>query len=73
MKDVLDAISLVTRGIVLLDRVKEVEMVDLDLQLQQHQQVAQLSRVTHLAHVAVSTKTCCILFRLARIRKVLLM
>ena len=48
-------------------------MVELSLQLQQHQQVTQLSRVTHLVQVAVSARTGCMLFRLARIRKVLLM
>ena len=35
-------------GLSFLDRVKEVLMVELCLQIQQHQQVAQLSRVTHL-------------------------
>ena len=59
--------------IVLLDMVKEVVMVELSLQFQQHQQVTQLSRVTHLVKVAVSARTDCMLFRLARIGKVLLM
>ena len=73
-RNVLGEVSLVIGwGIVLLDKVKEVVMVDLSLQLQQHQQVAQLSRVTHLVQVAVSAKTSCMFFRLARIRMVLLM
>ena len=56
-KDVLGAVSLVTGWeIVLLDRVKEVVMVDLSLQLQEHQQVPQLRRVTHLVHVTVSVR-----------------
>lgn len=48
-------------------------MVELSLQLQQHQQFARLIRVTHLVQVAVNARTSCILFKLARIRKVLLM
>ena len=73
-RDVLGAFSLVTSwGIVLLENVKEVVMVELSLQLQQHQQVTQLSRVTHLVKVAVSARTDCMLFRIARIGKVLLM
>ena len=36
----------------LIDKVKEVEMVELSLQFQQHQQVTQLSRLTHLVQVA---------------------
>uniref|UniRef100_M1DA07 Gag-pol protein n=1 Tax=Solanum tuberosum TaxID=4113 RepID=M1DA07_SOLTU len=38
-----------------------------------HQQVARLSRVSHLAQVAVSARTGCMLFKLVRIRKILLM
>ena len=53
--------------------VKEVVMVELSLQIQQHQQVARLSRVTLVVHVALCAITGCMLFRLARIRKVLLM
>ena len=72
--DVLDVVSLVTgSGIVLLDMVKEVVMVELSLQIQQHQQVAKLSRVTHLVQVAISARTDFMLFRLSRIKKVLLM
>ena len=48
-------------------------MVELGPQLQQHQQVTRLSRVTHLVQVVVSAKTGCMLFRFARIRKILLM
>ncbi|MCQ8077614.1 hypothetical protein NP267_24030 [Salmonella enterica] len=48
-------------------------MVELSLQLQQHQQVARLSRVTHLVQVAVNTKIGCMLSRLARTTKILLM
>ena len=59
--------------IVLLDRVKEAVMVELSLQLQQHQQVAQLSGVTLLVQAAVNAKTGCMLIKLSRIRKVLLM
>ena len=71
-KDDLGAVSLVTgSGIVLLDRVKEAVMVDLSLKLQKHQQVAQLSRVIHLVLVVVSARTGCMLFKIARIRKVL--
>ena len=67
-RDVLGAVSLVTgRGIFLLDRVKEEVMVELSLQLQQHQQVIQLNRVTHLVLVAISARICCMVFRLARI------
>ena len=47
-------------------------MVELSLQLQQHQQVGRLSRITHLFLVAVSAYSGCMLFRLAGIRKVLL-
>ena len=43
-------------------------MVDHSLQLQQHQQAARLSRVTHVVQVAISAK-----IRIARIRKVLVM
>ena len=72
-RDVLGEVSLVTGlGIVLLDMVKEVVMVELSLQIQQHQQVAQLSRVTNLVQVAIIARIDFILFRLARIRKVLL-
>ena len=48
-------------------------MVELSLQLQQHQQVARLGRVTHLVQVANSAKTSSMLFRLVKIRKILLM
>ena len=48
-------------------------MVELNLHILQHQQVAQLSWVTHLVQVAVSARTDFMLFKLARIRKVLLM
>ena len=58
---------------VLLNKFKEVVMVELRLQLQEHQQVAQLNWVTHLVQVAVSIVTGCMLFMLARIRKVPLM
>ena len=47
-------------------------MVELSLQLQQHQQVARLSRVTLLVLVADSAKTGFMLFRLVKIRKILL-
>ena len=48
-RDVLGMVSQVTGwGIVFLDKIKEVVMVKLILQLKQHQQVAQLSRVAHL-------------------------
>ena len=47
-------------------------MVELSIQIQQHQQVAQLSRVTNLVQVAIIARIDFILFRLARIRKVLL-
>ena len=74
MKDSLGAVNLVTGcGIVLMDKVKEVVMVEFSLQLNKHQQVIQLNKVTHLVQVAVSTRTGCMLFRLARIKKVLLM
>ena len=73
-KDFLGAVSLVTGlGIVLLERVKEVVMVELSLQLQQYQQVARLSRVTHLVQVAVSARTGCMLSRLSMITMVILM
>ena len=73
-KDVLDVVSLVKGwGTILLHRVKEVVMVELNLHILQHQQVAQLSWVTHLVQVAVSARTDFMLFKLARIRKVLLM
>ena len=48
-------------------------MVELSLQIQQHQQVAQLNRVTHLVQAAVNARTHFMLFRLAMIRKILLM
>ena len=60
-------------GLSFLDRVKEAVMIELSLQIQQYQQVTPLSRVTHLVKVAVSDKTDFMLFRLTRIRKVLLM
>ena len=48
-KEVLSAVSLGTGGgIIVLDRTKEVIMVDLGLQLYQHQQVTRISRVTYL-------------------------
>ena len=48
-------------------------MVEINLELQQHQQVTRLSRVTHLVLVAVCARTGCTLLRLPRITKVLLM
>ena len=48
-------------------------MVEISLQIQQHQQVAQRNSVTHLVPVAVSSRIGCMLFRLIKIRKVLLM
>ena len=69
----LGAVSLVIGwGIILLDKVKKVLMVELSQQLHQHQQVTRFSRVTHLVQVAVGSRTCCILLSLARMRKVLL-
>ena len=47
-------------------------MVELSQQIYQHQQVTQLSKVTYLVQVVVSARTGCMLFRLARMRKVLL-
>ena len=73
-RDVFDAVSLVTgSGIVLIDRVNEGVMVELILQLQQHLQVVQLSKVNYLVLVEVSARTGCMVFRLARIKKVFLM
>ena len=60
-------------GLSFLDRVKEAVMIELSLQIQQYQQVTPLSRVTHLVKVAVNARTGCMLFRLARIRKILRM
>lgn len=45
-------------------------MVQLSVQLYQHQQVARHSGVTHLVHLAVSAKRVFMLFMLASIRKV---
>ena len=45
-------------------------MVELSVQLHQHQQVARPSRVTHFVQVAVSAKRVFMLFKLASIRKV---
>ena len=61
-----------TNEVVVLDKVKKVVMVELSQQIYQHQQVTQLSKVTYLVQVAVSARTSCMLFRLARMRKVLL-
>ena len=72
--DDLDAVALFTNlGIVLLNRVNEVVMIELPLQLQNHKQVRRLSRVTHMVRVAVSAITGCMLIRIDRIWKVLLM
>lgn len=54
----------------LLSKDKEVEV--LDLLLQQHQKVAPLSRVPHLVQVVVRSRTYCMLSRLAKTRKILL-
>ena len=59
--------------IVLLDMVKEVVMVELSLQFQQHQQVTQLTTVTHMVQVLVIATIGCMLFRLTRIKNVFLM
>ena len=73
-KDSLGAVNLFTGcGIVLIDKVKEVVMVELSLQLNKHKQVIQINKVTHLVQVAVSTRIGYMLFSHAKIRKVFLM
>ncbi len=61
------------RDWLLLNRDKEVTIVGLSLQLQQHHQVAQLNRVLHVVYVAVNSKRDCMLSRLDMFRKILLM
>ena len=48
-------------------------MEKLSVKIQQHQQVTKLSKVIHRVQVAVSARTGCIFFRLAMIKKALLM
>lgn len=45
--------------------------LDLNEQLQHHQQVARLNRATYVVQIVVSAKTCFMLFKLARIKKIL--
>ena len=71
-KDVLWAVNLVTGSVILLrDSVKEMVMEMLSLQLQQHQQFAQLSRITHLLEVAVGARIGSMFFKISRIRNIL--
>ena len=72
--DVLGVVRRVTTYvIVILNRVNAVVIVELSTQLQQQQQVAWLSKVTHLIQVMINVKTISILFRVTRIRLILLM
>ena len=73
-KDVL-AVILLVKGcetVFLLNRFKEAIMVGLILQLQNHYRIIWLSRVNDLLQMTVTTKTCYVLSRHARIRKILL-
>ena len=69
----LSSLNYILLRIVLLYNAKEVEMVEISLKHKRNPQVARLTRVTHIVKVAVSARIGCILFRLAMIRKDLLM